>query len=157
MFDFRKISLAIFFGTLINATSFGQEKTTQGKTVKLFISGYKTTEGILQVSLESSEKQYYGDEKPYKTLSVRPAKVQEYTEITIAKISLPLIAVKVFHDVDEDTEVDLHLVGFPTEAYGISNNVRAMFGLPDFSEAIVRLSEPTTEISIGISPHIGFL
>jgi uncharacterized protein (DUF2141 family) len=153
----KKIGLTIFWGALINVTGFDQLHASQMKAIKLLISGYETTEGILQVSLESSEKQYYGDEKPYRTVSIRPAKVGNHTEIIIEKISSPLIAVKVFHDVDEDAELDLHLFGFPTEAYGISNNVRAMFGLPDFSDAVVQLSEPTTDIPIGVSPHIGFL
>jgi uncharacterized protein (DUF2141 family) len=52
-------------------------------------------------------------------------------------------AVSVHHDEDADFEMDLNLLGMPTEGYGFSRDAHAPFGPPSF-EACRELLKPGT-------------
>ena len=53
-------------------------------------------------------------------------------------------AVKVFHDVNSNGQLDFNLLGIPREPYGFSNNARGRFGPPDFKDAAVQIPENDT-------------
>ena len=58
-------------------------------------------------------------------------------------------AIAVSHDLDGDRRTDTNLVGIPTEAWGVSNNVRPMFRAPRFEEAAVAVpGDATATISV---------
>jgi len=44
-------------------------------------------------------------------------------------------AVKMFHDLDGDGEMDANVLGIPSEPYAFSNNAPASFGPPGFEKA----------------------
>ena len=57
-----------------------------------------------------------------------------------ARLTPGVYAVAVFHDEDEDAEMDT-VLGIPTEGFGFSNNAKpGMFGPPSFKEAAFRVS-----------------
>jgi uncharacterized protein (DUF2141 family) len=49
-------------------------------------------------------------------------------------------AVSVFHDKNENAELDTDLLGIPTEDYGFSADARDTFGPPSFEEARLELA-----------------
>ena len=44
-------------------------------------------------------------------------------------------AIGIFHDVNLNNKMDNNFFGVPKEQYGFSNNVRALFGPPNFEDA----------------------
>jgi uncharacterized protein (DUF2141 family) len=48
-------------------------------------------------------------------------------------------AVAVFHDENDNDELDANVLGIPTEGYGFSRDARGMFGPPSFAEAAVEV------------------
>lgn len=48
-------------------------------------------------------------------------------------------AIRLFHDVDGDGELDSNLMGLPTEPYGTSNDAPPRFGPPAFDDAVFEL------------------
>ncbi|MCF8413904.1 MAG: DUF2141 domain-containing protein, partial [Melioribacteraceae bacterium] len=44
-------------------------------------------------------------------------------------------AIKCYHDVNENRELDTNFFGIPSEDYGFSNNAPATFGPPSFEQA----------------------
>ena len=60
-------------------------------------------------------------------------------------------AVSVFHDEDNDGELDSVALGIPSEAYGFSGDARNMFGPPSFEEARMELAaDETKQITIQV-------
>jgi uncharacterized protein (DUF2141 family) len=53
-------------------------------------------------------------------------------------------AVSAHHDENGNGKMDSNMLGVPKEGYGVSNDVRARFRPPRFSEAAVRISRDTT-------------
>lgn len=49
-------------------------------------------------------------------------------------------AVSVSHDLNGNRQVDTNLVGMPTEAWGVSNNVRPTLRAPRFDEAAFKVT-----------------
>jgi uncharacterized protein (DUF2141 family) len=59
-------------------------------------------------------------------------------------------AVSVAHDLNGNRRVDTNLIGLPTEAWGVSNNVRPSLRAPRFDEAAFRVAADTKELVIEI-------
>lgn len=58
-------------------------------------------------------------------------------------------AVKAFHDVNGNKELDTNLFGVPTEPYGFSNNARGVFGPPSLNQMIFTAeANKTIEINL---------
>jgi uncharacterized protein (DUF2141 family) len=53
-------------------------------------------------------------------------------------------AVKVFHDENSNQKLDTNLVGLPKEKWGVSNNVKAKLGPPDFKKMLFEVHENTS-------------
>ena len=59
-------------------------------------------------------------------------------------------AIKLFHDQNDDGELDTDLFGIPSEPYGFSNNASDPFSAPEWTEAKFRVSDPNTEHRISL-------
>lgn len=59
-------------------------------------------------------------------------------------------AVKAYHDVDGDGELDLNFVGAPTEPYGVSNGARGRLGPPSWNRARFVLQAPGLRLTIAV-------
>ena len=57
-------------------------------------------------------------------------------------------AVRLYHDEDDDGELDTNLFGVPQEAFGFSNNARGSMGPPDFRKAAVVLDTDSLSTTI---------
>lgn len=67
--------------------------------------------------------------------------VRGKNEENLVKLRLPSgpYAVRVFHDINANGELDKNLMGMPTEPYGFSNDARATFGSPKLEDQLVLL------------------
>lgn len=45
-------------------------------------------------------------------------------------------AIRMYHDVDGDGELDMNLMGIPSEPFGFSNNARGRFGPASWEDAV---------------------
>jgi len=74
--------------------------------------------------------------------------VKNETEtILIPNMPMGEYAVSIFHDLNDNAELDTKMFGIPREPYGFSNNARGRMGPPKFEDAKFRLSG-TLEITI---------
>jgi uncharacterized protein (DUF2141 family) len=68
-----------------------------------------------------------------------------YTDIPFGEY-----AVKIFHDEDNNGELDAGFFGIPTEDYGFSNNAKASFGPPDYEDAKFLFNRKALTIEISV-------
>jgi uncharacterized protein (DUF2141 family) len=57
-------------------------------------------------------------------------------------------ALAVIHDENTNGKLDLNWIGVPTEGYGFSNDVKAVFGAPSFAAASFRFTGGTLDMTI---------
>jgi uncharacterized protein (DUF2141 family) len=97
--------------------------------------------GVLRVGLHGEPGQGFPGPAPARNQSISPAGNE-----SILSFDVPpgVYAVAVHHDANANGKMDANFVGIPKEGYGVSNDVRARFRPPRFSEAQVRVTQDTT-------------
>lgn len=58
--------------------------------------------------------------------------------------------VTVFHDENDNGELDSNLLGIPTEGYGFSNDAPATFGPPEFTDVAVEIAGPAASTALNL-------
>ena len=99
--------------------------------IEVTLKGFTATGGV-QVALYDNEAAYKA-EKMFGGLQMRAH--ANPLRVLFADVPPGTYGIAVFHDVNENQELDANMLGIPTEAYGFSNNARGTFGPPGF-EAI---------------------
>lgn len=120
----RKLSVIFFF---LSASVLGQKYT-----LKVKIEGFENSNGKLFFQLQnSSEKAIYQSIETIKDKTV---------EVELKDVVKGKYSVRVFHDENNNKKLDKNLVGFPTEGWGLSNNVKAILGPPKFEDSLFELN-----------------
>jgi uncharacterized protein (DUF2141 family) len=57
-------------------------------------------------------------------------------------------AISLFHDENENKELDTNFIGIPKEAFGFSNNVLGLMGPPSFKKAKFKVLKAKNKINI---------
>jgi uncharacterized protein (DUF2141 family) len=116
-------------------------------TLIVKITQFKSSEGVVMVSLANSEEGYKTGED--KALAKGKAKI-EGGEATVAFPNLPFggYAVSLYQDVNANGKLDKNIVGIPSEPYAFSNNARGAMGKPGYDQVRFELKEPSQTITI---------
>jgi uncharacterized protein (DUF2141 family) len=116
-------------------------------SLKVVIDGFTNDEGCARIALANSEENYAENVDIYRGAS---AKINDQQAVYIFEdIPYGEYAVKVFHDENDNGNLDTNFLGIPSEDYGFSNNAKGTFGPPSWSAA--RFSFETKNDSIFIS------
>ncbi|NNE00947.1 MAG: DUF2141 domain-containing protein [Pirellulaceae bacterium] len=107
------------------------EETESVLTLK--VTGIKKKNGTLMVAAFADGQGYPDHEQ---ATHVQSFKV-DTNDDSYTLVGLPPgnYAIAVYHDVDNNRQLNRALVGYPTEPYGFSNNARETFGPPDYTKA----------------------
>lgn len=116
--------------------------------LKIKIQGLKNNSGTVKVALCNSLENYNNHKEPFKGFNL-PI-LNNKAEITLTDLSPGYYAVKVFHDANNNNDLDTNLLGIPIEDYGFSNNANGIFGPPSWNKAKVLIGEGHSEIIINI-------
>lgn len=101
--------------------------------------------GTLRVAL-CPNKEAYDTEQGCRTLSV-PATSRTVT-CSFTRVDDGTYAVKVFHDINSDGELNTSWIGWPQEPYGFSNDAPVNMGPPSFKLAAINVGEPRNPVRI---------
>lgn len=74
--------------------------------------------------------------------------IRGVTTVRIRGVPPGVYAVQVFHDGNNNGEVDRNLLGMPTEGVGFSRDAPIMFGPPSFEDAKVSISGTLVTLDI---------
>lgn len=104
----------------------------QSGSVVVEIKGIKNTQGSIAIGLYNQAKGFAEYGKRYKGVYVKASKTG--VKYSFKDIPVGTYAIAVFHDENNNKEVDKNWFGVPTESYGFSQNKYSSFGSPDFEE-----------------------
>lgn len=122
------VSLVVCMGGL---SSYADDEAT---FMNLRMIGLRSDQGVVRVELFDSEARF-SERKPVAVFSCGITNKEAQARIPFPES--PAFAVRVFHDENDNGEIDRTPLGIPEEAIGFSNNARARFGPPSFREAAV--------------------
>lgn len=123
-------------------------------TIRVQVIGIAAPIGTLKLSLDNSEDSFLGknntqDFKVGATSALAPT-----SDYLFPNVPFGTYAIKLFHDANDNDQLDTNLLGIPAEAYGVSNDARGMFGLPAFADAAFVHRGKETVLTIHIRPHL---
>lgn len=107
------------------------------------ISGLKNASGDVYIAVYDSDDNWLSDET-FEDTKVSIAEALD-GDLVRTELQLPLgaYALTVFHDTDNDGELDTNFIGIPKEPIAMSNNAVAKFGPPKYEDAVFTLgAEP---------------
>jgi len=105
----------------------------QSGIVKVTITGIENTDGNVEIGTYNSKETFPVYGKEIQGATVKPTKTGSLN-YTFENLPDGTYAIAVWHDENDNQEMDKNLFGAPTENYGFSKNIFGTFGPPDFEE-----------------------
>lgn len=117
-------------------------------TLTVEIHGLESDEGSVAVALFDSAASF--DQRTDAVASQAVLPKDGLAIWSVADISAGVYAVAVYHDLNDNGELDRTTLGPPSEPYGFSNDARGTFGPPKFNSAAIELrpGEKTIRIQV---------
>src|SRR5688572_6870370 len=106
------------------------------------VTNIKELTGTIQVALYNNENDFLKKFQEGKIVKATGTEVI----IVFDNLKKGEYAVSVYHDKNDNKEMDSNFMGIPSEPYGFSNNVMGSFGPPSFEKAKVLLDSNTTSV-----------
>ena len=115
--------------------------------LKVTITNIKNIKGYIQIGLYNDPNKFPKVGREYKRYYFKvTSKTMTYT---IKSIKNGSYAIATYHDGNSDKKCNRNLIGYPTEDYGFSNNVKVFISAPSFNDALIKLNKnKSIEISI---------
>jgi len=110
----------------------GQETADKGD-LTIVLKGFENNDGMAMIAVSNSQEDYDTKDEPYRGNESKI--VNNATSWTVDNLPFGEYAIKVFHDEDDDGELDTNFIGAPTEDYGFSNDARGTFGPASWEDA----------------------
>ena len=117
--------------------------------------------GTLKVTVNSIEKgsgkiflAVYKDSDTFLSEDFVIRESKEVSKASSQVISIPLeygeYGISLYHDENDNGELDRNFFRFPTEPYGFSNDAKAELGPPSFEDSKFLFNEGQSEINISL-------
>ncbi len=118
--------------------------------LELTFTNINSTEGKLVLSIHESEDSFLSKETAIKTaIAVKGTEVRYRHD----DLKPGNYAVRVFHDLNDNDELDKNFIGIPKEPYGVSNNAKERFGPPKYEKARFYYDGTPMSLSIELDEH----
>jgi uncharacterized protein (DUF2141 family) len=121
---------------------------SQTATLIVKISNIESNKGDIKLALFNNETMEHFVYKPENAFRRETGMIKGNTA-TAKFIQIPYgeYAISVFHDENKDEILNRAAAGFPTEAYGFSNNPPGI-AIPEYNESVFKIRTATKELDI---------
>jgi len=118
------------------------------ENLQINVSGVTGGAGQVGCGLHASGANFPIGLAGIETVWVKPSGT---TAVCVFKDVAPgIYAVAVAHDLNDNRKTDTNLLGIPTEAWGVSGNIRPALRAPRFNEASFRVGDALIVVSIEV-------
>ncbi len=128
--------------TLTGAPAFSAELTVR-------VSGLETNDGKIGCALHRSSDTFPMGVSPIEPVWVAPS--DKSAVCRFADVTDGTYAIAVSHDLNGNQKTDTNFFGIPTEAWGVSRNVRPTLRAPTFSEASFEVAGSSVELTVEVA------
>lgn len=132
MFQFANNMLKFFVGLLLSLSSTPPAEVVAKGTLVLEVQNIKTGDGMIWVGVYASASDFLIKEKA--TLVGIKVDSKKQMTIEIPNLEYGEYALAVFHDENNNGEMDRNLVGIPSEPFAFSKPPVSKFRIPTFEE-----------------------
>jgi len=111
------------------------------------ISGFPSSDGFAMVALNNSEESYKGGEDTA-VAKTKTLVVDRKVQAIFTNLPYGWYGVSIYHDENNNGEMDKNAMGIPKEAYAFSNNAKGFFGKPAFKKVKFEMNSAEKQIAI---------
>ena len=111
----------------------------QAASITLNIKNLRNENGSIRIAIWDQAQGFPGDyTTSIEQVSIPATKDATYT---LENVKAARYAIAVFHDANNDEDLNQNRLGIPKEGFGFSNNPRIIFGPPNFRKCNFRVTE----------------
>ncbi len=115
--------------------------------LRVEVTGLQSAEGNIYIAVYDSKDTWLGEET---VLEKQVVIVEARSEDGLVSTELDLppgeYALSIYHDTNDNGDLDTNFIGIPKEPVALSNNARPKFGPPKYKDAVFTLgAEPLTQ------------
>ena len=110
-----------------------ENATADDAQLTVHVEGLQEASGAVMMAVYASAESWNGGDP------VAGSRVAVHgNTVTVSFDSLPAgdYAIRMFHDIDGDGELDVNLMGIPSEPFAFSNNARGRFGPASWADSV---------------------
>jgi len=127
------------FLSLVYLTILGQYAHGQSTTLTVTVPNINPLKGEIQVSVYDTDKSFLKENEEYR---IYRFKVEENKgSFAINDLPEKEYALIIYHDVNNNKEMDKSIIGMPKEGYGFSKNFKPALSRPDFKDCSIILNK----------------
>ena len=127
--------------------SFVDSLADENKRMLIRITGAANDNGNIKIAIYTEEQSFRNPDLAFATNTLDLLDGEATWSVPLA--SLPKqFSVAVYHDEDDDGQLNLNVFGIPTEAYGFPNNAREFSGPPNFQDTLVERPEDSITLDL---------
>lgn len=127
--------------------------TNAQNKVLVAVTGLKNNKGVVRACLFNNAASFEGSSKPFQCLQVTIN--NKTAQAIFENVPAGTYAVSVFHDANNNNEMDTNFMGVPTEGYGASKNKLPFAAAPKYKDnQFIVANNTTTNLTIKLR-HIG--
>lgn len=116
---------------------------TQSATVKVKVTRVSSKKGEILAALFASDKGFPNNASAaYKV--ARGTAVNGTAMLEFSNVPKGTYAIALFHDTNNDGELNTNMIGIPKEGYGVSNNVKNLFSGPGYKQCAFQHTSETS-------------
>lgn len=127
-----KLSVLILFVSMYSMIAQEVEKLSETTSVTIEISGVKSDAGQLFIGMYTDEANWL-QEAPHGTTSLI---TNGKASVTLTDIPAGEYAISIYHDENDNGELDSNWLGIPNEPFACSNGAKGRFGPPKWVDAV---------------------
>lgn len=121
----------------------------QNSTVTVQVENLKNEKGVCRACLYNDAKSFPGEKG--KAVSCKSAKISNgKSTIVFENVTNGMYAISVFHDENNNNDLDENFLGIPKEGYGASKNVLPKMSKPSFDDNAFKVNNQPVNLLVKI-------
>jgi uncharacterized protein (DUF2141 family) len=122
-------------------------ESVRNTALRVEVTGLQSAQGNIYIAVYDSKDTWLGEET---VLEKQVVIVEARSEDGLVSTELDLppgeYALSIYHDTNDNGDLDTNFIGIPKEPVALSNNARPKFGPPKYKDAVFTLGEePLTQ------------
>jgi uncharacterized protein (DUF2141 family) len=115
--------------TLLLALTFGTA-AAKAADVTVTVDHIESTDGLVYITLWGNQETWLDDKKSLQNIG-EPATIGAMTFV-LHDVAPGRYAIATFHDANDNGRMDFNFIGYPTEGYAFSQDIRPFLSAPSF-------------------------
>lgn len=140
----RLLLFSLLFGTLFSMP----EAPSPKATLVLNVNNINKSSGRVWVGLYKSEDHFLDREKAI--LVSAKVTAEGNMKVHVPNLMLGTYAIAVFHDENDNGELDRNLLGIPSEPFSFVRKPKSKWRLPKFDEVALQFQQPNQVIQVSL-------